>query len=284
MEVWIIRDGEKIGPFHDFEIRTKIASREVTGDTVGWHEGLAAWKPLREIPVFEREFDEAPRPPKTEKLVPGYSPAPDGPPGSEPPPLPRKLHLMRRFWARWLDMTFYCGIWWMGMWAAGQNIEGAMLNVGVLFLQYVPWFVFETLLITYRGTTPGKWLLGLRVVNEDGSLLDLGAATKRSARILFTGVGFGFSWLAVFCQALSYFTTQRLGKPLWDYTGGHRVEATELQPFRVAALVMLFYAGMHMKLVVQTPVLLRFILKDKPEMREFVEQWPLWYLPERHKK
>ena len=54
MDIWIILDGEKIGPIHDFEIRRKIEAGELSATTPAWHEGLAAWKPLVEIELFTR--------------------------------------------------------------------------------------------------------------------------------------------------------------------------------------------------------------------------------------
>ena len=57
MEIWYIRDGEKLGPFHDFEIRRKITAGELPPTTPAWHEGLGAWKPLEEIDIFKREFE-----------------------------------------------------------------------------------------------------------------------------------------------------------------------------------------------------------------------------------
>ena len=57
MDIWIIRNGEKTGPFRDFEIRHKIEDGELSPTTPAWHDGLPAWQPLGEIDLFRREFD-----------------------------------------------------------------------------------------------------------------------------------------------------------------------------------------------------------------------------------
>ena len=62
MDIWIIQNGEKIGPLHDFEIRRKIETGELPRETPAWHEGLAGWKSLAEIEVFSREFELAAKP------------------------------------------------------------------------------------------------------------------------------------------------------------------------------------------------------------------------------
>ncbi len=275
MDFWLIRDGEKTGPLHDFEIRRKIEDGELPASTPAWHDGLSGWKPLIEIEIFTREFELAAKLPAEEVI----SPAPDSP---KPPPLPVKIEYGRRFWARWLDLTLYAGFYWLGMWAAGQNIEAALFNPWTMFLRYVPWFVVETLLIHRFATTPGKWLLGLQVFNKDGSRLTLGQSTRRSLRVLFTGIGFGWDILAIFCQTLSFFTTRRLGNTLWDYAGGHVVSAAPLNPYRTLTLVFLFFGAIQMQLVVISPYVLEMAGKTFPSIKAENEKNPPWHLPKRH--
>jgi hypothetical protein len=153
-----------------------------------------------------------------------------------------------------------------------------------MFPHYVPWFILETFLIHHFGTTPGKWLLGLRVTNLDGSLLSLAAATRRSARVLFTGIGFGWNLLSLFCQVLSYFTAKRLGSPLWDYAGGHKVVASPLRPERLIALVFLFFGAMMLQFLVLSPYALEIMVASAPEKKAEIESNPIWdlHLPKRH--
>ena len=273
MDIWIIRNGEKAGPIHDFEIRRKIETGELPAATPAWHEGLDAWKPLVEIDLFTREFGLTALPHPAEN-----------PPGQIlPPSLPQKAFYGRRFWARWFDLYLYSGFWWLAMWAVGQDIEAALLNPWVMFFQCVPWFALEALLIHKFGTTPGKWLLGLQVTNNDGARLDLAAAIRRSLRVMFSGVGFGWGLLAVFCQALSLFTAKRLGAPLWDHRGGHQVVASPLSPFRLVALVFLFAGALQLQLIVTSPYLFEMAGKSFPSLKQQYEKNPPWHLPKKSK-
>ena len=229
MDLWIIQNGEKIGPIHDFDVRKKIESGELPGTTPAWHDGLPAWKPLIEISLFEREFER----PFEDHATP-FASAADDAVRQVPPPLPGPHCLIRRFWARWMDLCLFAGVWWIVMWAGGRDIGGALYNPWIMLLQYVPWFVLESFLLHRFGTTPGKWLLGIKVVNNDGSLLSLADATRRSARVLCLGIGFGWGVLALICQIMTFFTARRLGSPLWDQAGGHRVIAAPfLRPWHV---------------------------------------------------
>lgn len=224
MDLWIIQNGEKIGPIHDFDVRKMIENGELPATTPAWHEGLTAWKPLAEISLFEREYE---RPPETCD-APG-APAGDVPDPSVVPLAQDASCLIRRFWARWFDLHLFVGVWWFAMWAAGRDIEATLNNPLVILFQYVPWFVLETFLLHRFGTTPGKWLLGLKVVNNDASLLSLGEATRRSAGVLCIGLGFGWVYLVLICQIMAYFNAKRLGRPFWDHSGGHHVTAAPLK-------------------------------------------------------
>jgi uncharacterized RDD family membrane protein YckC len=274
MDIWIIRDGEKVGPLHDYEIRRKIEDGELPATTPAWHEGLGEWRPLDKIEIFSREFE----------LV-AEKPSPYAPPSTEsatPPPLPVKTYYIRRFWARWFDLTLYAGLWWLGMWFARQDIAAALTNGWIIFLHFVPWFAIETLLLHYTGTTPGKWLLGLKVANLDGTRLNLSAATRRSLQVLCIGIGFGYNVLAVFCQMLSLVTAKRLGTPLWDYLGGHQVTAGPLRPLRIVTLVVLFYCALQLQAVVVSPYMFDMAGESMPEwMKKELEKNPPWHLPKR---
>lgn len=279
MEIWIIRDGEKVGPLHDFEIRRKITSGELPASTPAWHEGSGDWKPLIEIDLFKREFElvspavDSP-PPVVESLPTEDRQAPKAP---KPP-------VIRRFCARWLDLMFYSGIWWLGMWAAGQDIGAALINPWIMFFHYVPWFVLESVLLHRFGTTPGKWLLGLKVVNLDDSRLDLSAATRRSMRVLFTGIGFGFNYLAFFCQILSLVVTKRIGTTLWDHTGGHKVIAAPLKHIRVLFFVILFFVAIQLQTIVipVSPAMVEKMDQMLPGFKAEYEKNPPWHLPKRN--
>ncbi|MEI6676460.1 MAG: RDD family protein [Verrucomicrobiota bacterium] len=280
MDIWIIRNGEKVGPIHDYELRHKIESREVDRDTQAWHDGLDAWRPLGEIPLFKDEFnwvhlDDV-------EAVPTVEESEQAPPGSQPPPsLPPKSVYGRRFWARWLDVHVYIAVWWLCMWGSGRNIESVLGNLWIMAVQLVPWFIVESILIHRFGTTPGKWLLGLRVTNTNGTPLSLAAATLRSFRILIGGIGFGWNLLALFCQVFSLVTAKRLGNPLWDHAGGHRVHAAPLVAWRIVSVVVIYFIAIQLQMAVIAPFILKNAAETFPFLKEELEKNPPWHLPER---
>jgi uncharacterized RDD family membrane protein YckC len=258
MDIWIIQDGVKQGPIHDFELRRRIESGELPADTPAWHEGLDGWRPLVEIPLFSREFERLEGLAKISEETPMPSGVKDRPCQG------------RRFWARWFDLYLFSGVWWMALWAAERDVGELLRNPWIMLFHYVPWFVLEAVLLQRCGTTPGKWLLGIRVLNDEGTLLSLAESTRRAARVLFLGIGFGWGYLVLICQVMAYFTTRRIGKPLWDHAGGHHLETKPLQPLRLVVYVFGFFTALVMQSIVVFPYALEIAAKKDPAIKE---QW-----------
>jgi len=267
-DYWLIRDGEKIGPFPLGEIARRIRADELTEKDPAWHAGMSSWSPLGEIAELRAVFDEDKIGGITAEEETGHGfPPPPGPPAP-----PMRTPVFRRFWARWLDIQTYGALWWLACGAAGQDIKSFYLSPWMGLVMLVPWFLIEAVCIHSLGTTPGKALLGLRVVNRDGSRLSLGAALRRSLRVLVMGIGFGWSLLCPICQALAWFTVRRTGDTLWDLSGGHKVEARPASGWRIAMFVFCFFTVMQIEGAVLAPVIVDLMGNDFPWLRKAYEQ------------
>lgn len=280
MEIWLIINGKRSGPYPDYEVRGRIEHGEMEPGEKIWHDGLEEWTPIGELELFRKSFED--RKPEEEQV--------------EPPTLPQeylehivkdtaklkpKLYLGRRFWARWMDLTAYSALWWLAMYFSGRDIGSAIGNPWLLLTMYLPWFAIEAWMIQHFGRTPGKWLMGLRVVNEDGSKLALKAATWRSLRVMVTGIGFGWSFLSILCQAMSWVTTRRIGKPIWDHIGGHQVTVEPLSSFRTAGLVVFFFIAAQLQMAVRGPHEEEIMAEAFPQYKEYFERDGKWYFPVR---
>lgn len=278
MDFWIINDGEKIGPIHDFAVRKRIEAGEFLATTPAWHQGMAEWKPLVEIDLFTREFLEAP-----DRKLPGIELPEEGLPEDSriPPPLPPTTAYVRRFWARWLDLTCFSSLLWLSMWYVGQDVEAVLMNQWFQLAHYIPWFFLEMVLIAQFTTTPGKWLLNIRVVNRDESNLSLRQSVVRALRVLTSGIGFGYNPISPFFQGLSYFTAKRMGGTLWDKGGGHIVKTQPLGPVRIIGTVLLFLVMLNMQWAVIAPYFIEEAGKSSPVLKKHFEENPPWHLPKR---
>jgi uncharacterized RDD family membrane protein YckC len=276
MEIWLIQHGKKTGPYQDYEIRNRITDGQIDSDEFAWHEGLPGWVKLREIELFcddlKRAEGESLASFEVDKTLEKV----------EMPvvvSLSGKRHLGRRFWARWLDLTVYSTVWWLLMYVAGKDIGEIIQSRWSLISMFLPWFAIEAWLLHRFSTTPGKWLLGIRVVNEDETSLTLKSSMWRSIRVWIAGVGFGWGLLAVLCQAMSWFTTRKIGKPVWDFMGHHKINVAPLKPLKVIALILLFFTAMQLQTAVRWPHDKEMILKQYPEFKEYLEKGKPYHFP-----
>jgi len=275
MEIWLIINGKRSGPYPDYEIRSRIEHGEMTSEEMVWHEGLPEWTSIGELELFRNSLEQQ-----------------EQAPAIVPPPLPKdnmeaaaakkpKTHIARRFWARWMDLNFYSALWWLGMYLGGRDIGSAIGNLWLFISMLLPWFAIEAWLIHRFGTTPGKWLMGLKVSNEDGSLLALKQSVWRALRVMITGIGFGWGLLAILCQTMSWFTTRRLGKPIWDQMGKHKIEAEPLKPFRTIVLIIVFIGAAQLQMAVRGPHEEKIMVEQFPQLKEYIVRSEKWYFPVR---
>ena len=59
MEVWIVEEGEKRGPYQTYEIRERIERGELAGDELAWHRDQEQWTELREMDAFRSGFEKS---------------------------------------------------------------------------------------------------------------------------------------------------------------------------------------------------------------------------------
>ena len=99
----------------------------------------------------------------------------------------------RRFFARSFDLAV-CGTLWDAFLILvcnynPQRLEGLSALLGLFMTEALLLFL-EPLFLHLFGTTPGKWLLGLRVVDWEGRKPAYGDAMERTWNVLYRGLGF----------------------------------------------------------------------------------------------
>ena len=228
MQFWLIEDGEKSGPFEDYEIREMIGKGEITASRKIWHEGAEGWIAAREVRVLENEFEkievESPPVPEEELVKPPFL-------------------FWRRFGARWFDFLLYHLILFVIFRVGGLTIlpdPEAGRTMGRAFLMMVPLMIMEGALIGAFGYTPGKWLMSLRVTRPDGGLLSTGAAMMRSLRVWVLGMGMGDPILMPIGHLIALWLGKKKGSPLWDFPLGHRVDGEKPERKKIVAFFILF--------------------------------------------
>lgn len=98
----------------------------------------------------------------------------------------------RRYFGRMLDLTFGTLILWSILSLVFRVNVGELGGFAEWLLTFVEWGIWlpiEALLLSRWGTTPGKWIMGIRVEHEDGRRLTFGEAIDRTWLVFVKGMG-----------------------------------------------------------------------------------------------
>lgn len=126
---------------------------------------------------------------------------------------------------------------------------------------YVSWlltFVFEPVLLHYWGTTPGKWIFGLSVRDEDGEKLSIRTAYARLWGVFGYGNCYALPFFEWYCNYKCYRACKEEELP-WDLENGCSiiVREREVRWYRVAlyllVLVLRAAAGYGIDLYAKLP-------------------------------
>ena len=98
----------------------------------------------------------------------------------------------------------------------------------------------DALIFRLFGNTPGKALLGLRVIGQDGQRLNGKQYLLRNLQIMIQGFGLGLPLVFLVTFILQWVRVSK-GRPAsYDATPGYRVEAVSVAIGWVAAFVVLW--------------------------------------------
>ncbi|MEM9081446.1 MAG: RDD family protein [Verrucomicrobiota bacterium] len=242
MEFWLIENGEKLGPFPDYEIRSRLRDGRLKSSEKIWYADLKEWTVVGDVDLFVDELEE-----EVEDLE---------EPVVEPPPLPRELFLWRRFGARWFDWVVYQAVLFALLTVSGVDIAVLTQSPWFFLLWILPWAFVESVLLSSWGTTPGKWLVGLTVRNEDGSKLTAWPAIRRSMRVMVLGMGFGMNLLTLVCHGISAWFLVKKKVVLWDTPTGVQLVRTRSSPERWSAFGIGLALALMMNAALQLPVVI----------------------------
>lgn len=120
-----------------------------------------------------------------------------------------------------------------------KAIENPIIAGVVLYLIWLP---AEALSLSLFGSTPAKWLFGIRVAHPGGNLLSFAAALNRSFLVFVQGVGFGIPFVALFTQLFAYRRLTKTGTTLWDTSTTAVVHHKKWGVFRALACTASVFA------------------------------------------
>jgi membrane-associated protease RseP (regulator of RpoE activity) len=157
------------------------------------------------------------------------------------PPVPGVRRPWTRLAARLIDYTL---IWIAVVAAFGFDLEVSGGLVG--FLVVILFVPVEALFLAFGGATPGKWLLGLAVVDAAGRRPRLRVAFRRAALVWTYGLAAGLP-LGLATTVLAHRRVATTGSAYWDDLEG-LTEALQVVPWwrrGLAAAVLAAFASLQ---------------------------------------
>lgn len=278
MNIWLLTDGKKNGPHHDFEVRSMINNKDLEPEVMAWHEGMGEWKMLGEMPLFEDQFqeedveseglEEPKETPSTGELL--SSPQPQQAENikthleslhAQQNPTSHKrsftaegepveslydgelgIFLWRRFFARALDVFL---------------LFSTILLVIILFKQQNPfyflhtqqgqittvllWGLYDTLFIYAFGTTIGKAILGVRIESYTGSNLGLMKSIIRAAVVTLVLTSSSAPILGILMLVMCIFFAKLRKRLPWDLYASSAARALPLTRMRIISVIIVFF-------------------------------------------
>lgn len=255
--------GERVGPRSLEEVRALVANGVLDAESLVWTPGMREWARVGDFSILSPTWvpPHSSPAPRAEAEWTAAEPAAPAPADDAPRPL-------RRFGARMTDFGVYAMVLGSGLKAAAPDFFArleaspmesdlqanliAILGLGICTV------VVESLLLHFAGTTPGKTLFGVRVVNQDGTRLSLGQAFSRTVRVWVLGMGAGFMLFTIIAGIAGHIRLTGRGITAWDEQMGLRVEHPDITGGNVLTavgflLVILFLLALALSVVSPLP-------------------------------
>lgn len=245
MRIFLAENGLKTGPFLPWEVRSRIERGEVNLDTLGWHEGCEEWVPLRDLPALGMAARDLPG--GEEVAGTGGGPSMSSPVAvaGATSGMDARARPWHRFAARMFDLIFWFTVMALAMEPFGGGFANVLTQPAWIVGSQLLMVVAEATCLTLFGATPGKALLGLRVVAKGGSLAPMAFSPALQRALLVYAVG-SPTYLPVYITVCAWIfhhvNLTKLGASWWDRRLGSEVLGTPVTWRRILVFCLCFIA------------------------------------------
>lgn len=221
MEFYLLKNGERAGPFKIFHIVEMLRSNEVKDTDMAWCSSDDQWMPLKDIPAMEGLIGD---PVEEEDLGLLADPAPRSKGLTKESEETNPARPWMRYMARFLDYNIMFGILafaavqlgWASPGVFAATSPDVLTATGLWILSTYTWVFIEAWFLCRYGATFGKFLFNIRIVHQDGSLMTYKEALRRSLTVCFRGYGLGIFYLREMLCIMSFIALTQDGKTPWD--------------------------------------------------------------------
>lgn len=154
---------------------------------------------------------------------------------SQPPRASQKVRPWPRFWARCIDYSLF-SIPFAWVFSSTVNLDPALANNGVFWSLLIAgaWIPVEALFVSTFGTTLGKRIFRISIIDERG-VPSFFMALRRSINVWWQGAGFAAPLISTIANIVAYFDLQKSGNSSWDRKLSLKAVQGDISTFRSVA-------------------------------------------------
>ena len=154
--------------------------------------------------------------------------------------IPRLKSPIRRYVARTIDLNIYSlFIQFIFIIILGVRSNSNLgMNILDTTLTLLLMLFIEPFLLSKFATTPGKALLGLKILNEDGNKLTYREALNRTYNVIVFGYGCFIPIFTLICNFVSYRKCNKNEELVWEE--GNIQSANDIKPINIIGIVLYF--------------------------------------------
>jgi uncharacterized RDD family membrane protein YckC len=218
--IWYTVKGQKSNPVEFEELELLFLKGKIDQDSWLWKEGMPKWEQLKNIGELNR-FHKQPPPPLPE--IPRITPL------ENPKASPARRFFARTFdvWIISLPLVFFMSMALSLLFPAYQALlekPGFPQLFAILCLPLT--LIVDSVVFKAFGNTPGKALLGLTVVNANGTGLSFKQHILRNLDVWINGFALGIPLLSQGVFIIQYSKLKKGQPTTYDETKNRSVRAT----------------------------------------------------------
>ncbi len=209
IEIWFyIKDRQQKGPIGIFELTKLFEQGVLNGDTCLWTKGAYGWQMAKSIERFKNCIASNSTPDPTQSTVSRKT---------ETYPINRPIV---RLLAKVFDLSLFTAFItiFISIFSLDLILKTSKITLFMIYL--LLWVLFEPILLSIFGNTPGKALLNIKIKCVNGDFLDFKTAFKRILYSVTPGIGAGYPFMMIIHNLFSFFELRKKVRSLWDEMAG----------------------------------------------------------------
>ncbi|MGQ3089251.1 MAG: RDD family protein [Methylophilus sp.] len=230
---WYSENNKNIGPIEEDELVVLLQSGKVSHQTLLWREGYASWQPFAEITELAFLHNVMPASADLKPVT--------------PPLIYATAGRWKRFFARIFDLWLALLIVTFGSGYILGQVSIAFIEfinnannhlIGILYLPLG--LVLDAAIYHFFGNTPGKAILGLKVVKNIDLPLTSREYLSRNFSLWGSGLAFGLPLINLFTMANQFGRLKKGEQASYDIPGDFAVKARPLAGWKWWLFAILF--------------------------------------------